>query len=477
MDKRFIRPLLIVLLAVLLLVFIGPSIPVWENEILPIKPMDIISSVLAAPDTTSVSQEAVKLAEQAPTVEELGPLDQFAAKLQALKSGKNQQLRIAYFGDSIIEGDLVSGRLRKNLQDFAGGNGVGLVGMTSIVNKFRKTIIHDFSTNWEAVSFMSKSSTPLGIMGHTFIPRSWQNVETTIIPTAESSSTDTVASDSSATETVPVPKKVTRKVSVSGPAWVQYQGVNTPGGAASFEHIRLFYSQALENSSVRVIYDGGEARTVSLSPGNDVQVLDLSPAAPVKKLRLEFSSGHPIHVYGVSFDAPTGVYVDNISIRGYSGMYFNRIPGDLLRGFQRALNYDLVILQYGENVSNARVTDYDFYRKGMVRSIKHLQDAMPGVPFLIISAHDRSIRKDMGYSTSPDIPILIKAQSEAAQETGSAFWNLFAEMGGMNSMPSWVNASPALAGKDYTHFTIAGANKVGEMLSNLILSGSKAVSE
>lgn len=479
MDKRFFRPLLIVGLAVLLLILVGPALPEWENPILPIKTMDIVASVMAAPDSSQASQAAVEVAQKAPSAQELGPLDQFSARLSALKNGNGDQLRVAYFGDSIIEGDLVSGRLRKNLQDLAGGSGVGMVGITSIVNEFRKTIRHSFSRNWEAVSFMSGGNSQLGILGHTYIPRSWQNVESTVVPSVESDPTDTVGSDSTAVspaptpKTDPVPKKVTRKVAVSGPAWVEYQGVNFPGGAQTFYHIRLFYSLAAENSSVRVSYDGGEARSVPLQAGDDLQVLDLSPSAPVKKLHLEFSTAHPIHVYGVSFDAPSGVYVDNISIRGYSGMYFDRIPLNLLQGFQQALKYDLIILQYGENVSNPKNTDYEFYRKGMIRSVRHLQKAMPEVPVLIISAHDRSIRKDMSFQTSPDIPILIKAQSEVARETGSAFWNLFSEMGGLNSMPTWVNASPALAGKDYTHFTIAGANKVGEMLSELILKGSQ----
>jgi len=477
MDKRFIRPLLIVLLAVLLLIIAGPAIPTWDNKILPIKQMDILKALVAAPDSSQISQAAVEIAQQAPSAEELLPLDQFTAQLEELKSGSSGQLRVAYFGDSIIEGDLVSGRLRKNLQDSFGGNGVGLVGMTSIVNEFRKTVRHSFSSNWETVSFMNGGSSPLGILGHTYIPRNWQNVESTVVPTVESSPTDTVASDSLGTPAVTVPKKVTRKVSASGPAWVEYQGVNFPGGAQTFAHIRLFYSRALDNSTVKVSYDGATATALSLSPGEGLQVLDISPAAPVKKLRLEFSSGHPIHVYGVSFDAPVGVYVDNISIRGYSGMYFDRIPLELLKGFQRALDYDLIILQYGENVSNAKNTDYEFYRKGMIRSVRHLQAAMPGVPVLIISAHDRSIRKDMSYQTSPDIPILIKAQSDMARETGSAFWNLFAGMGGMNSMPDWVKASPALAGRDYTHFTIAGANKVGEMLTRVILNGSRKVEQ
>jgi len=43
-------------------------------------------------------------------------------------------------------------------------------------------------------------------------------------------------------------------------------------------------------------------------------------------------------------------------------------------------------------------------------------------------------------------------------------------MGGKNSMPSWVFAKPALANKDFTHFTYRGATLVAEMLYKSIMS-------
>ncbi|MCB5229731.1 MAG: hypothetical protein GX122_00570 [Candidatus Cloacimonetes bacterium] len=469
MDKRFFRPLLIVLVAALLVLFVAPLLPEWDNSFLPLKRMDIITS-LTGGDGVNVDSLAMEVAEKVATVEELIPLDAFSTKLQNLKHNKSGKLRIAYFGDSIIEGDLVTGTLRHDLQREYGGRGVGLVGITSIVNEFRKTIGHSFSRNWESVSFMSKSGNDLGIMGHTYIPRSWQMVETTVKP--EPVKADTSAADSTITHTPEAPQKVTVRQNVSGPAWVEYRGANHPGGMPNFEHIRLFYSHAAAGSEVRVSYDGTELQRFALTSGESLQMLNLSPQSPISRIRLEFDSHHPIRVYGVSFDAHSGVYVDNISIRGYSGMYFSRIPLDILQGFHRHLKYDLVILQYGENVTSPKNTNYDFYQKGMVKSVEHIKKAMPGVPILIISAHDRSIRTAEGLKTSPDIPILIKAQSDMAKETGSAFWNLFAEMGGLNSMPDWVNASPPLAAKDYTHFSIAGAKKVGEMLLDVIKKGS-----
>jgi len=54
-------------------------------------------------------------------------LEKFTKKLFELKSGKKRKIRIAYFGDSMIEGDLLTQTLRKLLQQTFGGSGVGFI--------------------------------------------------------------------------------------------------------------------------------------------------------------------------------------------------------------------------------------------------------------------------------------------------------------------------------------------------------------
>lgn len=254
--------------------------------------------------------------------------------------------------------------------------------------------------------------------------------------------------------------------------WVEYGAVAIQGGADRFDHIRLFYENASGASIVSVSLDGKPSTQHKLSAGSGVQVLDLTPSAPISKIKLTFNAGDPLHLYGVSFDQPTGVYVDNISIRGYSGMYFNAITEDNIRGFQRYLDYDLIILQYGENVSSPGTTDYGFYHKGMLKTVEYLKAAMPGVPIMMISAHDRSIKKGTEYVTSPDIPILVTAQAKIASDSGSAFWNLLDAMGGLNSMRTWVQSNPPLASKDFTHFNRAGADKIGDKLTAVLTKGN-----
>ena len=97
-------------------------------------------------------------------------LSGFLQKLVELKKKKRRKIRIAYFGDSMIEGDLITEDLRKQLQDIFGGSGVGFVPVTSVVAGFRITVTHTFSDNWTDVNFKSddKSGANLFISGHSF---------------------------------------------------------------------------------------------------------------------------------------------------------------------------------------------------------------------------------------------------------------------------------------------------------------------
>ncbi len=70
-------------------------------------------------------------------------LNNFLEKLAELKSGKKRKIRIAYFGDSMIEGDLLTQTVRKLLQQQFGGSGVGFVPITSQVSKFRQSVVHN----------------------------------------------------------------------------------------------------------------------------------------------------------------------------------------------------------------------------------------------------------------------------------------------------------------------------------------------
>ncbi len=168
-------------------------------------------------------------------------------------------------------------------------------------------------------------------------------------------------------------------------------------------------------------------------------------------------------MYGISFENNQGVYVDNFSVRGHSGLLLTRIPQSVLQSFNSFLNYKLVILQFGANVLNDKTDDYTWYKDGMVKVIKHFQTAFPNASILLIGSSDRSKKDLQGFKTLPTLTELIESQRNAAKETNIAFWNIYKAMGGNNSMPLWVKEK--LASPDYTHFNFAGAKILSAKLT------------
>lgn len=482
MNKDFLRPLIIAIITVILTGVLAWVIPEHHSHIFTIRKMPWFSALKR--ESTEVDSIYTGINDLEHTQEELVPflnkLNNLEPKSRRSFGAHDRNLRVAYFGDSLIEGDLITATLRSSLQSEYGGKGVGFMPITSIVSGFRQTIKHEFSRNWESISFMNhgKADISLGISGYTFIPRAYytsiQVVETVRIDSVFNTMDSLNVADSLNTqltntkEVAPTPKSKEVRTYVDYDPWVEYRAMDIAGGAARFDKIRLFYSNASYASTFTCAYDSGEPISYRLETGNGLKIIDISAKQPVKKIRLTFPAENPVYLYGVSFDQDEGIFVDNFPVRGFSGMYFQRIHANILAQFQKALNYDLIVMQYGGNVSNQKVTSYENYKLMMIRTITHIQEAMPNVPILIVGMHDRSVKIDGEYKTSPDIPLLIRAQSEMASETGAGFFNLFEAMGGYNSMISYVNQNPPLASKDYTHFTRLGADKIAHMLLDFL---------
>ncbi|MCE3023811.1 hypothetical protein N4T42_04425 [Riemerella anatipestifer] len=94
-------------------------------------------------------------------------LAKFVEKLENLKKQKKGKVRIAFFGDSMIEGDLMTQTLRRLLQTEFGGKGVGFVPMYSNVAGFRTTAMVS-GKGWKDTHFMIKGADNLYLSGHRF---------------------------------------------------------------------------------------------------------------------------------------------------------------------------------------------------------------------------------------------------------------------------------------------------------------------
>jgi len=93
-------------------------------------------------------------------------LVRFYKQLYRLEKEKKGTVRIAYYGDSMNDGDLVVQDIRKLYQKKYGGKGVGFVSLCSKSAKGRASVSHQFSNQLTHYSFTNlKKGVALGISG------------------------------------------------------------------------------------------------------------------------------------------------------------------------------------------------------------------------------------------------------------------------------------------------------------------------
>ena len=359
-------------------------------------------------------------------------MTQFFEALKNIKTKK--KVRIAWFGDSMVEGDLITQDLRYLLQKRFGGAGVGIVPITSVTAGFRQTVQHTFSDNWTNKNLLDPMSAAdlLGITGFVFKPQL-------------SNKLDTIGS---------IDKSL---------SWVKYKG-SRQRGLDKFYKARLFYGQSEYSNVVNVDLNNGNKINLILEGKKPVNAIDVSADIPFNEVKFTFMNQSKLPVYAVSLESDSGVIVDNLSFRGNSGLPLTKITQDILKGFDEENNYDLIILQYGMNAVSPTAKDYHWYQKGLDRMVKHIHQSFPKAAILFVGVPDKGFNQDGQYITNPGVPFVVDVEKQVAEDNGIAFWNLFEAMGGFNSMVKWAEADTALANKDYTHFNFRGASKVAQML-------------
>jgi len=94
----------------------------------------------------------------------------FYEKLNQLETKKEGKIRIAYFGDSMNDGDMIVQDVRALFQNQYGGKGVGFVSVTSESSVSRSSIKHQHSNNWKTQSYLNvkRPQKPFGVNGHVF---------------------------------------------------------------------------------------------------------------------------------------------------------------------------------------------------------------------------------------------------------------------------------------------------------------------
>lgn len=345
-------------------------------------------------------------------------LDKFFASLDNIEAHDNK-VRVVHYGDSQIEGDRITSYLRTRLQNEFGGKGQGEIPLHSLSNIKNINFAYSDNLNFYSIIDLEKHNfSHYGIM------------QSAVIPNNEDQ------------------------------AYIKLSFAKPVSG-----EITLYYGNHSENSNISFVQRGETLSSYDLDNEVFLSKLSVNITKPTKSLMIT-TKGFP-ELYSLDFSDKSGVYVDNVSLRGSSGYGFTKNNGEFLSRMNDMLNVRLVILQFGVNAvpqdEQTVMPSYNFYKVRLKKQVDFIKRVNPNASIIIVGISDRSRKKSDAYETNPNIPMILAVQKQVAEECGVAFWNLFEAMGGNNSMPSWVLRDKPLANKDFTHFNETGAKYVGEM--------------
>lgn len=227
-------------------------------------------------------------------------LKRFFAALRNSRQA-NRPVRVAFLGDSFIEGDIVVADFRSGMQERFGGRGVGFVPVTSVAAQFRPTI-EQKAEGWTTWSMLTDHHHRYTLSGMTFEPKG-------------------------------------EKPSISIKTTDRYPELKTVSS------LKFLYEKNIRTQMTLVCNGTQDTICETLEP--TTAITQYEQTGTFTEASFSFADTAGFRALGVALEDNSGVIVDNYSLRGNSGMILSRLDSTRCRELNEIRPYDLVVLQYG----------------------------------------------------------------------------------------------------------------------------------
>ena len=414
-----------------------PSISIGDYEL---RNLDILADIMSSPagslavgtspnyadGTPAASSSTSGMEQSAEVTDSVPPLRHF---FSTLDSARVRPVRIAYFGDSFIEGDIMTAALRNLLQEEYGGKGVGWVDIQSSTAGFRTTVL-ELSRGWQEHNAVGTGSSGFdpelqGISGRYYTPTPGAYVD------------------------------------IRGQKRVYGERLDTMQRATLFftPSAGMKLTGSINGTAYEPLY---ECHDDSIVPDT---VMALTLKGRIGRVRVNIEGDG--RFYGMALESWRGIILDCFPMRGSPGYHIGAIPEHTLQQFARLRPYDLIIMHFGLNMASPTVKTYQPYKERFMKCIELYKRIFPQASFLLVSMNDRDVRgADGQFHTMDGVMEFIDIQRQMAEEEGIAFWNLQEAMGGEGSMARLQAAGKA--NRDYTHINFRGGEVLGALLFDFL---------
>ena len=339
-------------------------------------------------------------------------IDPFINKLKRLDSSEQEKVAILHIGDSHIQADILTGRVRTLFQERFGDAGRGFVFPYRIANTMgARDVKFKYSGTWQSENVMKRQNhADIGASGYRVMASPNCNIS------------------------LAVPKDEIRD--------------QTFNKITLFTSVSRFMPHEVEGDF-----------QFSMENGFPVFTFDQYQTSLSLNIVNSDSQANESELLGMILEnGCAGVLYHAMGVNGSSTLQYSKAALDTQI---RCLNPDLVILSFGTNDCYVPSSSFcaacvkDRYKKIIAR----IRSASPQSSILITAPSDHYYKRK--YS-NPNLVKLRSMLDELIYEENLAYWDLYEIMGGRSSMRAWYNSG--LASSDLVHFTKEGYKLQGDLL-------------
>jgi len=383
-----------------------------------------------------IDQSQIKAAVP-PIVDAKGSLAPFYEQLVSLARGtRKDHLRIGVYGDSNLVQDHLTGHIRRELQARFGDGDHGFVALARPWPWYIHEDVHHHGT-WPMWQQMAPTTHP--VWGHRY---GFANI--------------------AAESRMP-----------GATAWVGTADAPSLVGrtASAFD---VYFLKQPRGGSFDLLLDGKVLRTVNTAAEEFEAGFDrVETTDDAHQVRVIVKGDGPVRMYGTTLERPSStspaIVVDCLGTGAMNFQRFVLTEPKIRKEQLEHRHYDLVIVWMGMNA--AWLEPNRAWARDTVTTIRDsLGGGSDAVPVLLLSPAD-TVKPGEGRS-EPRIVQLSKQLRDIAAETGIAFWDFRAAMGGEASFLEFMKRR--LASPDRAHLLKAGSDLMGTRLLAAIFEGANA---
>ena len=329
-----------------------------------------------------------------------------------IKLGKGQ-VRILHIGDSHLQADFFSGRVRANFQSIF----LGLQGARGMICPYMKGCPDSYKitygTQWQHYNILSKEQSTI--------------FANTVYTTEKNASI---------------------RIAVNHRNPIKYD----------FDKVRIYHSPLKPQERIDIDYPS--YKKVSVEDG--YTVFTLNGYTDTINISVNKTSNDTLFIHGFYFDNEDAGVVYNVTgVNSAEARHYLKIKSD---ESLKTLGLDLIIISLGTN-DCYEASGVESFPSNLTEFVAKIREQIPDVAILLTTPSDCWYKKKYVNKRMKEARNIIK---EVAKQNNCAVWDWYEVMGGEGASSKWVDRQ--LMQKDRVHLTLNGYYLQGDLLFNALWS-------